>query len=96
MKNIFALLLSLKVFESHFPEIDFAVLDLSFLCLTSRKYSKYDIHVEAVINKYRKNAIYVTTARMQHNIYRNDESILLLCQLWSTAWYLLLQNSTDD
>ena len=62
--------------EARFPEMDFVVQNLSFLCLENRKHSRCD--VEAVVEKYCQGMVDSAVAKMQHAVYRNDDSLDLL------------------
>ena len=74
MKNVFNFTVAIgRSLESRFPEMNFVVRNLSFLCPTNRKHSRCNI--EAVIKKYCKDSVNVTTAKMQYCVYRNDESL---------------------
>ena len=74
MKNIFNFTVTIgRSLESRFPEMDFVVHNMSFLCPTNRKHSRCDI--KAVIQKYCKDSVNVTTAKMRYSVYRNDESL---------------------
>ena len=72
MRNIFSFTSTIgKSLESRFPEMNFVLRNLSFLCSQNRKHCRCDI--EAVVTKYCKDTVNVTTAKMQYNVYRNDE-----------------------
>ena len=74
MENVFNFTVAIgRSLESRFPEMNFVVRNLSFLCPTNRKHSRCDI--EAVIKKYCKDSVNITTAKMQYSVYRNDESL---------------------
>ena len=74
MKNVFYFTVAIgRSLETRFPEMNFVAHKLSFPCPTNRKHSRCDI--EAVIKKYCKDSVNVTTAKMQYSVYRNDESL---------------------
>ena len=68
MRNIFSFTSAIgKSLESRFPEMNFVLRNLNFLCPQNRKHSRCDI--EAVVTKYCKDTANVTTAKMQYNVY---------------------------
>ena len=74
MKNCFDFTSSIGNSLNHrFPEMRFVLQNLSFLNPENRKHSKCNI--EAVINRFCKERVEITTAKLQYSAYRNDESL---------------------
>ena len=75
MKNVFDFTYTIgKSLEARFPEMEFVLQNLSFLCPENRKHcSRCDI--EAVVMRYCKDMVNASTASMQFSVYRNDDSL---------------------
>ena len=64
MHNIFSFTSTIgKSLEVRFPEMEFVVHNMSFLCPENRKHSRCDI--EAVVTKYCEGMVNVSTAKLQ-------------------------------
>lgn len=74
MRNLFLFTTAIgHSLEARFPEMDFVVNNLSFLCPENRKHCRCD--VEAVVTRYCQGAVDATVAKMQYSVYRNDDSL---------------------
>ena len=63
MKNVFNFSVAIGMsLESRFPELEFVVRNLSFLCPVNRKHSRCDI--EAVVKKYCNGTVNVSEAKL--------------------------------
>lgn len=74
MNNIFNFTAAIgRSLDARFPELDFVIKNLSFLCPANRKHSRCDI--EAVVRRYCKNSVAAAVANRQYSVYRNDDSV---------------------
>ena len=77
MKNVFSFTSAIgQSLETRFPEMEFVVQNLSFLCPENRKHCRCNI--EAVVSKYCQGMVDATVAKMQYSVYRNDDSLKFL------------------
>ena len=71
MKNVFSFTCTIgRSLETRYPEMEFVVQNLSFLCPENRKHCRCDI--EAVVMRYWQGMV---NAKMQYSVYRNDDSL---------------------
>ena len=74
MKNVFSFTCTIgRSLETRFPEMEFVVRNLGFLCPENRKHCRCDI--EAVVMRYCQGMVNATIAKMQYSVYRNDDSL---------------------
>ena len=74
MRNVFSFTSAIGYsLEARFPEMDFVVQNLSFLCPENRKHCRCNI--EAVVNKYCPGMVDSAVAMTQYSVYRNDDSL---------------------
>ena len=90
-----------KSLEVRFPEMEFVVHNMSFLCPENRKHSRCDI-CRSSCEKYCDGIMNVSrsTAKLQYNVYRNDDSLdflFLNCDKQPDTFFCkLLQMSEHD
>ena len=98
MKNVFNFTAAIGTFlQMRFPEMDFVLQNLSFLCPTNRKHCSSS-NIEAVITKYCNGMVNASVAKQQFSVYRNDDSLdflLLNCDQQTDKFFATLAQMSE-